>query len=297
MTKNVGLVYALLAYILWGLAPIYWKQISHIDSSQIVAHRMFWSFLFSVIIVVIFRQWSEFLKLIRNQKIRRTLFFGSVLMALNWGIFIWAVNANHMVEVSMGYFINPLITVLLGVILFKERLRAMQIFALLVVVAGVGYLVYKHGYLPWIALTLAGSFALYGAVKKSMTIPATLSMAIEMGFFVLPALAFLLFSEFQQSGSSGFGVNTADNLWLIFCGLLSLTPLILFAHAAKLISLTALGMSQYIGPTLHLCAAVFLYHEPFDQSQFISFSLIWLALIIYTIDQLYYRRQKAAVTV
>ena len=296
MSKNLGLATALLAYVLWGLAPIYWKQISHIDSSQIVAHRMVWSFVFSVIIVVIFSQWSEFLRLMKDRKLRRTLFYGSVLMALNWGIFIWAVNANHMVEVSMGYFINPLFTVLMGVIFFKESLRPMQIFALCVVVAGVSYLVFKHGYLPWIALTLAISFALYGVLKKSVTIPATISMAIEMGFFVIPALLFLLYGEFQQAGTSGFGVNTADNLWLIFCGLMTLTPLILFASAAKVISLTALGMSQYIGPTLHLCAAIFLYHEPFDQSQFVSFSLIWLALIIYTIDQLYHRRHKAIVT-
>lgn len=297
MSKNLGLATALLAYVMWGLAPIYWKQIGHIDSMQVVAHRMLWSFVFSVIIVVIFSQWSEFLKLLRDPKLRRTLFYGSTLMAINWGIFIWAVNANHMVEVSMGYFINPLFTVLLGVIFFNESLRPMQIFALLIVVAGVSYLVFKHGYLPWIALSLAITFALYGVVKKSVSIPATISMAIEMGFFVVPALLFLLYGEFQQAGTSGFGVNMPDNLWLIFCGLMTLTPLILFASAAKVISLTALGMSQYIGPTLHLSVAIFLYKEPFDQTQFISFSLIWLALIIYTIDQLNYRRSRTALPV
>jgi len=297
VSKNLGLATALLAYVLWGLAPIYWKQISHIDSMQVVAHRMVWSFVFSVIIVVILSQWSEFLQLMRDQKLCRSLFYGAVLMSINWAIFIWAVNANHMVEVSMGYFINPLFTVLLGVIFFKERLRPMQIFALLVVVAGVSYLVFKHGYLPWIALTLAITFALYGVVKKSVTIPATISMAIEMGFFVVPALMFLLYGEFQQAGTSGFGVNTADNLWLIFCGLLTLTPLILFASAAKVISLTALGMSQYIGPTLHLCTAIFLYQEPFDQTQFVSFSLIWLALIIYSADQLNHRRRQTTLPV
>lgn len=292
MSKGMGLFHAVLAYGLWGLAPIYWKQMIHIDSAQIVAHRMFWSFVLIIILVVILRQWPELKQLMRDRRLVLTLFFGSVLMSINWGIFIWAVNANHIVEVSMGYFINPLLTVLLGVVFFKERLRRMQMFALLMVVVGVVYLVFVHGYVPWIALSLASSFAIYSLLKKSVSVPATLGMAIEMSCLVIPAMVFLLYSESQQAGSTGFGVSANDNLWLIFSGLVTLAPLTLFASAAKNISLTALGMSQYVGPTLQLACAIYLYNEPFDQARFISFSMIWLALIIYSVDQLNHRRRR-----
>ena len=293
MTKNTALFNALFAYFLWGLAPIYWKQISHIGSAQIVAHRMLWSFIFILIIVIAMRQWPELHRVVRDQRQRKLLFIAAVLNCVNWAVFIWAVNANYLVEVSMGYFINPLMTVLLGIVLFKERLNHAQMFALLCVFTGVGYLVFLQGYLPWIALSLGGSFAMYGAVKKSMTVSATVGMTVETGFFVIPALIFLLICEYNQAGGSGFGVTTSDNLWLIFCGLLTLTPLVLFASAAKNLSLTTLGMGQYIGPTLHLCIAIFLYKEPFDQAQFVAFSMIWLALIIYSVDQ--FRQRKPQV--
>jgi len=292
MSRNMALFNAILAYSLWGLAPIYWKQLQHIDSLQIVMHRMFWSFILIMILVTMLRQWAELRPLLRDRRLLKVLFFASALMSINWAVYIWAVNAGNIVETSMGYFINPLLTVLLAVIFFNERLRPMQMLALLTVLAGVGYLVFMQGYVPWIALTLATTFALYSAVKKSVNVPATLSMTIEMGYFVIPALGFLLYSESQQAGSTGLGSSIHDNLLLIGGGLVTLAPLTLFASAAKNISLTALGMSQYIGPTLQLASAIYLYNEPFDQTRLIAFSLIWVALIIYSLDQLNHRRRR-----
>jgi len=295
MYKNLGLIYAIVAYAIWGVVPIYWKQLVHVDSLQIVAHRLVWSFVFVILLIVILRQLSELKQLFRQKRLVAKLFVASLLMSFNWGVYIWAVNAGYIVEVSMGYFINPLVTVLLGVVIFHERLRSMQIAALLIVVAGVAYSVFAYDRLPWIALTLAGTFACYSAVKKSVRVSSSLGIALECGFAVLPALFFLAYIEVQNAGSNVFGNNIKDDLLLILGGLVSLTPLLLFAAAAKKISLTALGMSQYIGPTLQLAIGVYLYREPFDQVQFISFGLIWLALLIYSVDQFNFQRRSSVV--
>lgn len=290
MNRNLGLIYAISAYTFWGIIPIFWKQISFVDSVEIVMHRMLWSCVLVVALIVVQGQWQSFRGHFSDAKLLQRLLVGSVLISVNWAIFIWAVNAGHIVEASMGYFINPLFNVLFGVLFFKERLRQGQLVALSMVGVSVAYLILGHGTVPYIALSLAVSFACYAAVKKSVQIPATHGLAIETAFMVLPATFYLLYLE--QTGAGVFGSSVWLSSMMVLGGLFTLIPLVLFAAAAKLVSMTTLGMSQYIGPTLQLICGVFLYHEPFGTEKFIAFALIWLALLIYSIDELNMQRVR-----
>jgi len=292
MKKN-GLIYAVSAYVLWGFAPIFWKQLESVGSIEIVAHRTLWSFILVFALILASKQWRPLIDVLNDRKTVLRLLMSSLLISLNWAVFIWAINAGYVVESSMGYFINPLISVLFGVIFFKEELRRNQWLAILVMSLGVAYLVVVHGTIPYIALVLAASFASYGAIKKTLTVPATHGLAIETGFLLIPALVYLLYLNSQGIGS--FGAQQSIDMFLVFGGLLTLMPLLLFSAAAKKISMTALGMSQYIGPTLILACGVWLYKEPFGLEKQISFGMTWLALLIYSIDQLWFRRRRVIV--
>lgn len=217
------------------------------------------------------------------------LCIASILISVNWGIYIWAVNSGHIVESAMGYFINPLINVVFGVLFFRERLRFVQVAAVALATVGVGYLVYQHGSLPIIALSLALTFASYGAVKKTLNVDAAHGMAIETGFLFIPALAYLIY--LGVDGSAVFGQQRGLDILFVIAGAVTLAPLVLFASAAKMISFTALGMTQYLGPSLQLIIGIWMYNEPFDSVQQVSFGLIWLALLIYTFDQWKTRRR------
>lgn len=290
MPPHLGLLCAILAYSIWGIVPIYWKQLVSVDSFEIVLHRMLWSFVFVLIYIVFVRRWHEFVALWKQPAVLGRLCFAAILNALNWGTYIWAVNAEHIIEVSMGYFINPIITVLFGVVLFAERLRKMQYVALSLVVIGIAYLVLVHGKIPYIALVLSVSFAIYSVMKKTIQVPVVLGLGIESGLLVLPALILLLY--FHSQSTLAFGHSVSIDALLILGGLVTLTPLLLFSAAAKSISLTTLGMSQYIGPTLQLLIGVYLYKEPFDKDWAIAFGFIWLALIIYSLDQLQHEARR-----
>jgi len=196
-----------------------------------------------------------------------------------------------MVEISMGYFINPLISVMLGVIIFKDRLRRAQLIPIVIMIIAVLYLVIKIGQLPWIALFLAFTFAFYSAIKRTVQLPAIQGMAIETGIFFLPALAYLFF--LNSNGTGSFGVAPNITLLLSMAGFFTIVPLLLFAAAAKRSTMTVLGMTQYIGPSLQLLIGVFLYQETFGQTQLIAFSLIWFALILYSIDEIKYQKNKS----
>jgi len=289
MKYNLGLLYALGAYTCWGLFPIFWKQIDHIDTLEIVLHRMLWSFVLVTVLILMMGQGRTLLSLLHQRKLLLRLGFASVVVSFNWGIFIWAVNNERILEASMGYFINPLITVLFGVILFGERLRSGQLLSLVIMTAGVLVTVIAYGKLPWIALSLALSFAVYSVVKKTIRIPATHGLALETALMFLPALAYLIVLSSQGRGE--FGVDWSTNTMLILSGFFTLVPLLLFASAAKRISMTALGMTQYIGPTLQLLIGVLIYKEAFELQQLISFGLIWFALVIYSLDQV--KQQKS----
>lgn len=289
MKNNLGLIYAVAAYTWWGIIPIFWKQLDHIGSVEIVMHRMVWACALVTVLIVLGRQWGQYKLLFSQPKVMLRLFVASALVSLNWAVYIWAVNNGYLVETSMGYFMNPLISVLLGVLLFGESLRKVQVLALVIAGLGVLYLIVSFGALPWISFTLAITFALYSAAKKSIAAPAMHGMAMETSFFFLPALVYLSFYEYQGSGQF---FNSSNDAWmLVLGGLFTLIPLILFAAAAKRISMTALGMTQYIGPTLQLIIGVFLYGEAFGSQEMIAFGLIWFALGVYSFDQLNHQRK------
>ena len=288
MNKNLGLIYALMAYLWWGVIPIFWKQLDHIPSMEIVAHRMVWSCLIVLILIIAMRQWREFSTLFRQPATILRLCAASAFVMINWAIFIWAVNNNHIVETSLGYFINPLITVFFGRLFFGETLTKGQTFALILAVVGVAVMVVSVGRVPIISLSLAVTFALYSVMKKSLSVPATHGLGIETLMVLVPAAAYLMIIDAQGSGN--FGISLFDSVMLILGGLFTLIPLLLFAAAAKKISLTALGMTQYLGPSCQLFIGVVIYHEPFGHARMLAFGIIWLALVVYSIDQLKQQR-------
>lgn len=288
MKQYHGLLYAIAAYTFWGLVPIFWKQLDHIDSFEIIGHRMIWSFFIVLGLIFVLKQWKSFVSIFSQPKVLLRSVFAACFIVSNWFMFIWAVTNEHMVQISMGYFINPLISVLLGVIIFKDQLRRVQLIPLAIMLIAVLFLVIKQGELPWIALFLAFTFAFYSAVKKTIQLPSIQGMAIETGAFFIPALGYLLF--LNSNGIGSFGVASNITILLSLAGFFTIVPLLLFAAAAKRSSMTVLGMTQYIGPSLQLLIGVFIYKESFDQTQLIAFSLIWFALIIYSIDQIKHHR-------
>ena len=290
MQNKLGFIYAFSAYVFWGVIPLFWKQLDHVDSIEIVIHRMLWSCVLVTLLILLSRQWASFKLLLSQPKLMLRLFAASSLISLNWAVFIWAVNNDRLVETSLGYFMNPLISVALGVVLFSEVLRRGQWLALLVAGIGVVYLFATHGSFPWISFVLAITFSLYSAVKKSISVSATHGMAIETLYFFLPALIYLIYIEWQ--GSAQFFQGSSNSWMLILGGLFTLIPLVLFAAAAKRISMTALGMMQYIGPTLQLICGVVIYQEPFGSQKIIAFGFIWLALVVYSADQINNRRLR-----
>ena len=290
--KNIGIVYALMAYLIWGVVPIFWRMIDHVPSVEIVAHRILWSSIMVLLMVVLLSQWSDFKALFKQKPILFRLLIASILVSTNWGIYIWAVNTGHIVESSMGYFINPLFNVVLGVLIFKERLRKNQILAIGLAAIGVLYLILIHGEVPYIALSLALTFGCYGALKKSIAVPAIQSMAVETSLLIIPAIGYLIYLSSQNQFS--FGVDHQSDIFLVLAGAVTLAPLILFSAAAQKISMTALGMTQYLGPTLQLIIGVWVFNEPFGSERQISFGLIWLGLFFYTADQLHHRRRRRA---
>lgn len=292
--RNLGFFYAICAYFLWGMAPLYWKALSDVPSMEIVAHRMVWSCVFALMIVLLSRHWSQLTALIRQPRVVARLVLASILVSVNWAIYIWAVNSGNIVQSAMGYFINPLINVFFGFLFFQERLNRMQMVAIGCAAAGVMWLIASHGELPWIALSLAVTFALYGVVKKTIRVPAVHGMAVETTFVFLPALGYLLYVDSQ--GSSWFAESVPITAMLIIGGAFTLAPLLFFAAAAKRISLTALGMTQYLGPSLQLIIGVWIFNEPFASDQQITFALIWLGLLIYTLDQ-WQSQRRARVTI
>lgn len=279
---NKGIWYALGAYITWGLFPIYWRLLANIPALQLLGHRIIWSFLLLFGIVLVARQ----VKVFRSSLNRRVVLIYSVaavLIAINWLTYVWAVGAGFIVETSLGYFINPLLVVLLGVIFLRERLRPLQWLPIGLAAAGVLYLTFAYGSLPWVALTLAFSFGFYGLVKKTAPLGALHGLTLETGILIVPALGFLLFSEF--TGTGAFMHSSAlQDVMLIGAGLVTVVPLLMFASAARLIPLTLIGVLQYVNPTMQFLLGVLIYKEPFDHRRLIGFVVVWVALILFGLE-------------
>ena len=287
---NKGILYAAGAYVMWGLLPLYWKALYDVPSSQIVAHRLVWSLVFVGLVLTARRNWSWLPKAIRRPRVLLIFALSGTLLTINWLVYIWGVNAGFIVETSLGYFINPLVNVLLGYVFLKERMRPVQWAALAVALAGVLYLTFSYGAFPWIALTLAFSFGLYGLIRKTASLNSAEGLFVETAALFLPALGFLLFHELRGTGALGH-VNATTTLLLIGAGAATSIPLILFAAGARRVTLTTLGLLQYIAPTMQFLIGVLIYGEPFGVGRVVGFGLIWLALVLYTAESLIMRRR------
>ncbi len=278
------------AYAVWGLFPIYWKWLHQVPALQLVAHRIVWSFLLLAIVLLVLRQWRAFRAEARHLRTLRIYAVAGLLLSVNWGIYVWAVNAGYIVETSLGYFINPLLSVLLGVIILHERLRRAQWIAVGLAAAGVIYLTLAYGSLPWIALTLAFSFGLYGLVKKLAPLGALHGLTLETAVLFVPMLLYLILAETNGEGVF-LHTDGISTLLMIGAGIVTVVPLLMFAAAVRLIPLSLVGILQYIAPTLQFLIGVLIFKEPFTPTLLIGFGLVWAALIVFTSESFWARRQ------
>jgi len=277
-----GILYGIGAYIAWGFFPIYWKFLHHVPAIQLIGHRIIWSCLLLIVVILFTKQWDDFRKTV-NAKVIRTYTIAAILIGINWLVYVWAVNANHIVETSLGYFINPLISVLLGVIFLKERLRLAQWIPVILAAVGVTYLTFIYGRLPYIALSLASSFGVYELVKKLSPLGSLYGLTVETGILFIPAVGYLIFVE---AGGSGAFLHTGltSDLLMVGAGVVTTIPLLMFASAARSVPLWVVGLLQYIAPTLQFLIGVFIYKEPFSHNQLIGFGIVWVALIIFLVE-------------
>lgn len=291
--KKLGTIYALLAYVLWGILPLYWKLLQHIGAEEILSYRIVASFLFMIALLLIKKSWFTFLHtcqlLWREKKRAIALIVASLLISTNWFIYIWAVNHDHMVEASLGYYMNPLLNVLLGVIVLKERLYKWQVVSFILAAVGVVLMTIEYGKIPWVALSLACSFALYSLVKKVISVDATIGLTVET-MLVTPFAFIFIVHSFGQLPDASFSLATM--LLLVGAGPATALPLLYFAKGAQHISLTLLGFLQYISPTLSLLLGVFLFHEPFTNAHVYAFICIWTALILFSISSTWEKRRE-----
>lgn len=278
---NKGLPYALLAYVAWGFLPLYWKALDEVPAWEILGHRVVWSTVFLLGMLAVTRQFKAWRAAMKDGRTFRMAAGASVLISTNWLVFIWAVNNGHMAETSLGYYMNPLLNVLLGVVFLKERLHAGQWVAIGLALCGVAVVTVEHGRLPWVSLVLAGTFALYGLFKKQTRMDSTIGLAWETILVTPVAAGYLLFVQ-AGGGAGTAGLGAVGWILLLLAGAATVMPLYWFSQAAKHLPLSTIGFIQYIGPTITLGIAYGVYHETFDTARWISFGFIWAALVAYT---------------
>ena len=289
---NKGTFYAASAYVAWGFLPVYWKALHDVPALEILAHRVVWGLAVAIVLVSYRIGWQWLGAIVRNQRTLLTFAASGLLLSLNWLIYIWAVNAGHIVQTSLGYFINPLVNVLLGVLFLRERLRGGQGIAIAVALGGVLYLTVQYGALPWIALGLAVSFGCYALLRKTAALNSLEGFTLEILLIFPPALGYLLYRE--AFGSAAFGhMGIATSLLLACAGAVTAGPLLLFAAGARRISMTSLGILQYITPSLQLLLGVLVYGESLSLARLVGFCLIWLALAIYTLEGILFNSSAA----
>lgn len=289
-TQGRGVTYGVLAYVLWGLFPAYWPLLVPAQPVEVLAHRIVWSFVTLAIVVVLLRRWRPFLELSGKGWLIVTA--AAVLITVNWGTYIYAVNSRHVVEAALGYFINPLVSVALGMIFLKERLRLVQAVAIGVAVLAVIVLTIDYGRVPVISLILACSFGTYGLLKKKVPLDAISSLTAENAVIAPFALIYLL----TLGGANTFtSAGTGHTLLILSTGIVTVIPLLFFGAGARLVPLSTMGMLQYIAPVLQFAWGVFVVHEPMPASRWIGFTLVWLALAIFTFEALRNRTRGAFV--
>lgn len=278
-----GVLYAAGAYTAWGLLPIFWKALAGVPALEILANRVVWALVAALGLGFLRGSWGWLAPALRSRRALLIFTLTAALLSFNWGLYIWAVNDGHVVETSLGYFINPLVNVFLGVVFLRERLRPGQALAIMVALAGVLFLTMTYGAPPWIALALAGSFGAYGLLRKTAPLASLEGFTLETMVMFLPALAFLIFTE-ATTGGALFHVSLGTNLLLVASGVITAVPLLLFAAGARMVTMTTLGLLQYIAPTLQFLLGVLVYGETLTPQRLIGFAIVWAALAIYSLE-------------
>jgi chloramphenicol-sensitive protein RarD len=288
--KTIGVIYALLAFALWGVLPLYWKLLKEVSAEEILANRILWSFVFVGVLMSLFKQWDKFILILKSKKNLKLIFLCSIMITINWFTYIWAVNNDHIVDTSLGYYINPLFAVFLGVTVLKEKINKIQAVSLLLAAVGVILITIQHGKIPWIALTLAISFGLYGLFKKMLTVDSMTGLTLETTILMPVALVYVLFKQFTGAGALGTG-SILTTVMLIGAGIVTATPLLCFAKAAKRVELSTIGFLQYISPTIGLVLGILVFKENFTSNHLVSFGFIWLALITYSFSNTNFKKK------
>jgi chloramphenicol-sensitive protein RarD len=290
---RTGAAYAASAYIVWGIIPVFWKQIGHVSAVEIVAHRIVWTLAFTVGIILYRKRLSHLWAALSRRRSLAALTASSILIAVNWGVFIWAVAANRIIETSLGYYINPLVSFVLGVLVLKERLTTLQKMAIGLAVAGVANQTIALGFLPWVSLVLALSFGVYGLIRKMVSVESVEGLSVETLILVPASAGYLAYLWMTDTGAFGkFGA--LNDFYLVLAGPITAVPLLLFAAGARRIPLFMVGFLQYLAPSISLAIAVFLYGETFTHAHAITFALIWSALALVSFDAIRRERYSAA---
>jgi chloramphenicol-sensitive protein RarD len=283
-----GFVFALLAYASWGLLPLYWKYFASVSPLEVVSHRVIWSLFLLAILVPMFRQVEDLRVVLRKPRRLVVLFVTASLLSINWGIFIYGVVSNQLVQTSLGYFLNPLVSILLAFLFLRERLNLVQIFAVFLAACGVAYFGWRLGRLPWIALALAFSFGLYGLLRKMVAVTPLIGLLIETALMTPPAVVIIW--SLSSQGLAGFGSSAGLTLLFLSAGMVTTLPMLWFTSATKLLRLSTMGFLQYLAPTLQLLVGVTIFNEPFTAREALSFVLIWTAIALYLASLLRSRR-------
>ncbi|MCC4263369.1 EamA family transporter RarD [Oceanimonas baumannii] len=284
-----GALLALCAYLLWGLAPVYFKQLLDVPAPEILAHRVVWSILLLLGLITALGYWTRVRALLRQPRLLLLLLVSSVVIGTNWLVFIWAVNNNHILDASLGYYINPLLNIVLGMVFLQERYRPLQWLAVGLAALGVLIQLLVFGSLPWVALVLALSFGTYGLIRKQVPVDPFTGLLLETSVLLIPAVLWLWGLD---SATGNLSANsTSLNLLLLAAGLITTIPLLLFSGAARRLQLSTLGFFQYLAPSLALLLGVLVYEEAFTTDKAITFALIWIALVVYSLDGIRQRRR------
>ena len=291
--ERKGYLFGLGAYMLWGFFPLYFRLLAPAGAIEILAHRIVWSVLFVSLLLAVMRNWRFLGRIVRRPKALAGITLAGALIGVNWGTYIYGVNAGRVVETSLGYFITPLVVVLLGVTVMRERLRVAQWAALAVGAAAVGVLTVDYGHLPYVALTLAASFGTYSLVKKRLSLPPAEGLFIESAVLALPAVAYLGWLAWTGDAVVGH-VSAWHTTLILLSGAATAVPLLMFAAAANRVPLTGLGILQYVAPILQLACGVLILHEPMPPARLAGFALVWVALIVFTVDAVRHARRERA---
>lgn len=281
--NTAGVLYGFFAFVLWGLLPLYWKLLEAVPAVEILAHRIFWSFVVVTLVIMLTGGWKTFLASLTDKKKLILIFCCGFIISLNWFTYIYAVNSGFVIEASMGYYINPLVVVLLGMTVFRERLGRWQLTALLLATAGVLLITLQYGRIPWIALLLAGTFASYGLIKKIIRLDPVSGLVLET--FIIMPIALLYIFGLERSGTGALGtMPLCTGFILAGTGIITATPLFLYARGIEKTTFSMMGFLQYIAPTINLLLGIFVFREYFSLTHLISFCFIWAALIIFTLS-------------